>query len=521
MAVLLDEEWFRVNRQLPSSGAIVEKISDSEVTQSDICSYFGPKFSKSGWKYLEHVTPSEAAFIQDLYYRVYGETNIPNKELTQGFAKGLVLQSRGDKVNWAEFAVCRLKYRKGVRAVKASNKGEKIEGSDCGVKSSPQVLGKKRSSADWNSRGKDISSFVLTPKAEGSEQRVLVKKVLPDGKGKGARGKSLLGPAWTEADLVSMEAVLERNRALALQSKLNAEESSIERGRLEGELRRAKMLRADRHVMFLQSKHALEQCEVEEMVFSSEVERNGKTLAELQEKVSSESNYIDYVTELKMALELGTAKVQGFTAKKAMEETSMRVSRDAVASCDSLISGLEERLQECELGHTVISARVLSLGSLLTSMEDQLQEMKEGRGVSFYPNPIASNPTSPIEVACKINACPVWSLWYSHRNFVSMDCGHTYHHWCLAEHSKKSQKCLLKECNLPFSLEWCASIGIRPAATESRHVKVDFVEAKKTPVPPPTGMLTNMVSMFFEFFILTSIEVQHWDKLQDYSSPKV
>jgi hypothetical protein len=91
MEDVMDAEWFRVHCQLPNEGIIVDKISDSEVTQADICSFFGPKSSKSGWKYLERVTPSEAASIHSLYCRVYGETSIPNKELTAGFAKGLVV----------------------------------------------------------------------------------------------------------------------------------------------------------------------------------------------------------------------------------------------------------------------------------------------------------------------------------------------------------------------------------------------------------------------------------------------
>jgi hypothetical protein len=90
MEVLRDAEWFRVNRDLPAEGVNLEKdVKDTDVSLSEVCCYFGPKSSKSGWKYLEHSTPAEAASILALYCKVYGTTDIPNKELTLQFARGL------------------------------------------------------------------------------------------------------------------------------------------------------------------------------------------------------------------------------------------------------------------------------------------------------------------------------------------------------------------------------------------------------------------------------------------------
>jgi hypothetical protein len=387
--------------------------------------------------------------------------------------------------------VSRHKYRKHVRAVKAVNKEEKSQfmGSDSKVEGRPTILGKKRSCAVFSGEvDGDVSHFVLTPKVEASESCLIAKKQSLDGKNKGSRGKPLLGPLWAKEDLRSMESVLQWNTGLAKKSEVELEESSGERGRLEGEIRRARMLHSDRQVMLLQSKHSLEKCTAEELAVRGDIERNSKTLMELQQSGSFDVAHADRVAELSMALELYKSRLQSVIAQKSMEEATMRVSRDTVANCDLSILGLENRLQECEVRHATISTRVSSLGSLLTSMQDQLQEMKEGRGIVFYPRPISSNPTSPVETSCMINACPVCSLWYSHRNFVFAACGHTYHHWCIAELSKKSKKCSVQTCNVTFFLDWCASIGIRSSTTIAQKVKEEGVEDNKISMPSIEGI---------------------------------
>ena len=52
-----------------------------------------------------------------------------------------------------------------------------------------------------------------------------------------------------------MGLVLECNAKLVVESKAELEESFIERGKVEGELRRARMTPSNWQVMLLQSKH--------------------------------------------------------------------------------------------------------------------------------------------------------------------------------------------------------------------------------------------------------------------------
>ena len=101
------DEWKRLDSSLSTEGALVEKLTDGDITESEISRYFGPCASKSGWKFADpaFITAEEAASILSLYRRVYAQKNIPNGEIILAFARGLVYQSQKQKpVNWDEFA---------------------------------------------------------------------------------------------------------------------------------------------------------------------------------------------------------------------------------------------------------------------------------------------------------------------------------------------------------------------------------------------------------------------------------
>jgi hypothetical protein len=101
---------------LPSASAIVDEIRE-EIPESVVSRYFGPKASKSGWKYAKHTTAEEASAIYDLWTRVYDDLHVPNKEISLQFARGLILQQT-QPVNWAEFAVRRQRYREALKSQK-------------------------------------------------------------------------------------------------------------------------------------------------------------------------------------------------------------------------------------------------------------------------------------------------------------------------------------------------------------------------------------------------------------------
>jgi hypothetical protein len=129
---------------VPDGGIIVGDIKD-EVPESLICLYFGPKSSKSGWKYQCKTTPEEQDAMLSLYRRVYESQDIPNKEITVQFARGLILMSSGTKVNWEEFRVDRRKYHECLRKRKELIRKEKSEREGKGERGiAPSTIGKRR-----------------------------------------------------------------------------------------------------------------------------------------------------------------------------------------------------------------------------------------------------------------------------------------------------------------------------------------------------------------------------------------
>jgi hypothetical protein len=66
-----------------------------------------------------------------LYKKIYLIARIPNNKLILQFVRGLVLQSWGVKMDWANFAACTEAHREQIRSTKLANKkGDGDEGSD-------------------------------------------------------------------------------------------------------------------------------------------------------------------------------------------------------------------------------------------------------------------------------------------------------------------------------------------------------------------------------------------------------
>ena len=93
-------QWTKC-KGLPNDGVVVSDIKDKDVPKSVVCKYFGPKSSKSGWKYNTLTTADEQDAILSLFQRVYEVEDMPNKEISLQFARGLILMSLDEPVNWA------------------------------------------------------------------------------------------------------------------------------------------------------------------------------------------------------------------------------------------------------------------------------------------------------------------------------------------------------------------------------------------------------------------------------------
>ncbi|KAG0568370.1 hypothetical protein M758_6G013100 [Ceratodon purpureus] len=223
---------------LPDSGILVSEIRD-EVPVSVVCKYFGSKSSKSGWKYKERTTPEQQAAILSLYQRVYEVEDIPNKEITLGFAKGLILMSRGEKVNWKQFSDARIEYRESLKRKRKENRSELKRGRECEVSEIATRVGSRRCLAP--SLGFFSQSLNLTMKSE--------EMVVPAMGSKGGEGRVRVGPCWERHEVESMVAIIQNSANFVAVLKVLVEESQREKVSLEGKLRRAKMLLSDRQMM--------------------------------------------------------------------------------------------------------------------------------------------------------------------------------------------------------------------------------------------------------------------------------
>jgi hypothetical protein len=87
--------------------------------------------------------------------------------------------------------------------------------------------------------------------------------------------------------------------------------------------------------------------------------------------------------------------------------------------------------------------------------------MNGGGGVSFYPMPLFCNPIVLVKRSCDLNACPLCGLWYTCNNFLAVECGHTFHPWCMAMYVLSLSKFAIVNCEFSFPKQWCATWGIQ------------------------------------------------------------
>jgi hypothetical protein len=237
-----DARWFHEHKRLAYGIVDVTKLTEVDVTQKEISSFFGPKSGKNGWKYASYTTPEAAQSILSLYRRIYLTARIPNNELTLQFARGLVLQSRGAQVDWANFAASTEARRAQIRSTKLANrKGD----GDEGCEGREGLLGQDSSSGrverlvvvgrrHFASLPENVPLPTLNlVKIEGQGEMSLVKK-----EGRGTDKRVVLSPHWAPDDLTNMASVLEFHKTCLSSLSLDFENVSQEKSILKGEIRR-------------------------------------------------------------------------------------------------------------------------------------------------------------------------------------------------------------------------------------------------------------------------------------------
>ena len=245
---------------VPEGGMIVGDIGQ-EVPESRICCYFGPKLSKSGWKYQLQTSPKEQDAILSLYRRVYKCQDIPNKEIIVQFARGLILMSKGTKVDWEEFRVSCRKYREGLRKKKELTRAVKSEREGDG--SVLSVIGKRCCLATQGVVGNDFPpSLKLTVKSDVVGEGLVASM----GKRGGGKGRPVnVSPSWSQVDIDDMVEVIADRSTLLESFRVSLGEVVKVKGEKEDSLRRAKLMREDRTVMIGENQSEIEKIDSEEI----------------------------------------------------------------------------------------------------------------------------------------------------------------------------------------------------------------------------------------------------------------
>ena len=449
-----DPIFLKFSAILPSSGAIVDDIRE-EIPESTVSAYFGPKASKSGWKYAKHTSPEVASAIYDLWTRVYDDVSIPNKEITLQFARGVILEQT-QPVNWAEFALGRYRYRQALRVSKKSS-GKDDQSRDVAKVSigGVKVLGKRRTQVQSRTDYSTHEPVKLTLKDLNED--LAMGKTVAVGKVRGGRGKGDdLGPSWMESDLGAMETVIDNTERLLEECRKELQESSVEVEDLEGQVRRATIILSDRLVMLEDHERELSKICDQEAVLRNKIAEKEALLCKSGGSVELSSG-------------LGDEKLlsDDISLSKAHASRTAAHCSSVVVGCRADLASVECRLLESSQRRENVLKRVSGLEVLLVGMHEQLRRMKEGSGHALFPRPLANNPEKPVSSVHILNACPLCGFWYKANNFVALCCGHTYHPFCLSQHARSSSVCSFQDCGQDFSSETMASIGIRPVETRS------------------------------------------------------
>jgi hypothetical protein len=442
---------------VPDGGIIVGDIKD-EVPESLICLYFGPKSSKSGWKYQCKTTPEEQDAMLSLYRRVYESQDIPNKEITVQFARGLILMSSGTKVNWEEFRVDRRKYHECLRKRKELIRKEKSEREGKGERGiAPSTIGKRRCTMPMGLIGDDfLASLKLTVKTEVGDDG----SVMPMGKRSGGKDRvDNVSPSWSKAEIDEMVGVISDRSTLLKKCRVSLGDITGIRDNKEDALRRAKLMRDDRTLMIGKYKLEIDRIAANELLLRARMEERTSLLASLESADAFESEKETLVAQLLR----DESNRESLFVSRVVEERTSRRSQQIVSDCEETITLLEKELEYTRDEYTNLTQKVKALEGQAVSMDKQLRMMREVFGDSLWPRPISSCSESPVHLVHTLNPCPVCWLWYSCWDYVTLGCGHSYHPWYLAKYAKVSSKCLLVSYEQPFFPENQVVLGLRIA----------------------------------------------------------
>ncbi len=193
-----------------------------------------------------------------------------------------------------------------------------------------------------------------------------------------------------------------------------------------------------------------------------------------------------------------------------MEFTLAKNDKKYVAQkLQHLMAKCKEVDEKCAISITKANVhKLMVLDKEILGLTQLISHMERGGGPSLYPLPTLENPIKLKENIVVLNPCPFCELYYKCYNFICLACGHSYHPLCLLEHSWFSSKCLVEDCEVEFTNEWCATMGLRtklvhflgaPMAPFKNCQLKGGKHLKQQPSPTLHGKLMTMLSCLIFF----------------------
>ena len=125
-----------------------------------------------------------------------------------------------------------------------------------------------------------------------------------------------------------------------------------------------------------------------------------------------------------------------------------------------------EEFERCMDSATTCEKRYASLAksqsytkSYLILVGQYLVRLKTGLLDSISPTPIQRPKDSDKNTLVYVENCPLCGEGFHCNDIVVSSCGHTYHPFCMNNHSSKSNRCIAEFCDEDFDPNWCLSFG--------------------------------------------------------------
>jgi hypothetical protein len=171
----------------------------------------------------------------------------------------------------------------------------------------------------------------------------------------------------------------------------------------------------------------------------------------------------DVVKDLKDQIVVVGVKVKDLKANKIIAENDLWRATERLMVTKDNSNILEEVATKHKIKYEMVSQQLKVAKSRIHLIQIQLQRMEKRWGLSLYPLPSVDNLEVVKNLDYNLNVCLVCGFWYKCHDHMTTPCGHTYHPWCMLQHSVHGDlKCLLPSCKVEFSLEWGATWGIQP-----------------------------------------------------------